>query len=69
MLVEQYRGTGIVKVTESNYPVEEINVGTVIGQSWVRSKGKYVDTTWIKIIYSGQGVHVVPINGYKRRDI
>ncbi|GBU21471.1 hypothetical protein R80B4_01363 [Fibrobacteres bacterium R8-0-B4] len=67
-LVEKYAGKGVVKFKGSlPYPYEEINTGAIIGKTWVKSLGKYVDTKRIRIVYSSKGVHIIPISDYERR--
>jgi len=64
-LVDKYKGTGIINIPGgSNFPVEIVDTNTVIGKTWVRSLQKYADTKRIKIIYSSEGVHIVPISDY-----
>jgi len=62
-LVDQYKGTGeIYMVTGSPYPREDIKADTVIGETWVKSLQKYVDTSMFTISYSSIGVHIILIN-------
>jgi len=64
-LVEKYKGTGAIKLDNSSpYPCEEIDIGIVIGRTWVKNLQKYVDTKKIRIVYSSIGVHIVPISDY-----
>jgi hypothetical protein len=64
-LVEKYAGKGVIKFKGSSpHPYEEINTGSVVGKTWVKSLGRYVDTKRIRIVYSSKGVHVIPISDY-----
>ena len=67
-LVKKYAGKGVVVSSDlSLYPREEIDIGEVVGKTWVNSLQKYVDTKRIKIVYSSIGVHVIPVSDYVRR--
>ena len=67
-LVDKYKGTGTIYFTKSSteYPREDINTKYVIGKTWDRNKGEYIDATIITISYSKVGTHVFP-NNYSRR--
>ena len=66
-LVDKYKGTGTIYFKGSSYPRELIDTGEIIGKSWVKVLNKYVETTKIEIFYSSTGVHIIPVNDYKRR--
>ncbi|MDR2167349.1 MAG: hypothetical protein LBE35_05810 [Clostridiales bacterium] len=67
-LVDKFRGTGVIEIKPGSlYPRETIDVGEVIGKTWVKSLGKYVDTRKVAIIYSSDGVHVFPVSDYRKR--
>ena len=64
-LVKKYAGTGVQTWPNSSlYAREEIDTGSVVGKTWVKSLQKYVDTKRIRIVYSSIGVHVVPVSDY-----
>jgi hypothetical protein len=64
-LIKKYKGTGEIIVTKgSPYPREVINVDFIVGKTWVISKMKYVTTQQFKIIYSSDGVHIIPNNDF-----
>jgi len=66
-LVDKYKGTGIIRIMPgSQFPRERVDTGNVIGQTWVISLQKYVDTKRIEIMYSSDGVHVVPVSDHKK---
>ena len=67
-LVDKHKGTGKIYFTKSSpeYPREDIDTKYVIGKTWDRSKGEYIETTKITISYSKTGTHVFP-NNYVRR--
>lgn len=61
-LVNEFHGKGIYDPNPiDNSPREQVNVGRVIGQYWNNREDKFIDTTWIEIVYSKNGVHVYPI--------
>jgi hypothetical protein len=65
-LVDRYRGTGTVIIDKSSpYPQEIIDTDDIIGKTWVKSMQKYAETKRIKIVYSSNGVHVIPISDYE----
>jgi hypothetical protein len=68
-LVDKYKGTGRIYFKPDNnlYPREDIKADAVIGETWVKSLGKYVDTSVFTIMYSKTGVHIVPVNERGRR--
>ena len=67
-LVDKYKGTGRIRIPNgSQYPREAVDIDYIIGKTWVQSLGKYVDTKRIEIFYSATGVHIVPVNDYKKR--
>jgi len=68
-LVDKFKGTGYIYMHPSSaeYPREEINAGYVIGKSWYKKGNKYIDTSEFEIIYSKDGVHVIPINSWKNK--
>jgi hypothetical protein len=67
ILVEKYKGTGDIRPYKgSEFPRETIDTDIVIGKTWIISKQKYVETKRFIIIYSSTGVHIVPVNDYKR---
>ena len=62
-LVDKYKGTGkIYFVDGSPYPREDIFSSAVIGATWIKTKGKYIDTCMFTIAYSKTGVHIFPKN-------
>ena len=64
-LVEKYKGKGNIKLhNSSQYPREIVDTNNVVGKTWVKSLGRYAQTQRIMIIYSSDGVHVVPISDY-----
>jgi hypothetical protein len=65
-LVDKYKGTGTIKTKGSEYPREIIDTDKIVGKTWVQSLSKYVDTKRIEIFYSSTGVHVVPVNNYRK---
>jgi len=68
LLMDKYKGTGQINIPKgSQYPIEIIDTGNIIGKTWVNSLNKYYDTKRIKIVYSSTGVHIIPINDYERR--
>ncbi|MCL2633999.1 MAG: polymorphic toxin type 50 domain-containing protein [Oscillospiraceae bacterium] len=66
MLVKKYKGTGALFPGRggSLFPEEIIETNSVIGETWVRSLKKHVPTKRIKIVYSSEGVHIIPISDY-----
>ena len=65
--VKKYKGTGEIRMTNgSDYPREIIDADFVVGKTWVQTKQKYVNTKRIMILYSGDGVHIVPVSDYKK---
>lgn len=61
-LITKFHGKGIYDPNpKDNSPREKVDTGNIIGQYWNSRESKYVDTTWIKIVYSKQGVHIYPI--------
>jgi len=67
-LVDKYKGTGeIKKLPNAKYPTEIVQADKIIGQAWVKSLQKYIDTDVFRIAYSGEGTHVVPLNPGKAR--
>ena len=67
-LVDNYKGKGTVKRHRGSlYPSEIIDADMIIGKTWVKSKRMYVETKRAMIVYSSDGVHVVPISDYKKR--
>jgi hypothetical protein len=64
MLVDRHKGTGVIQKHQGSpiYPREIIVTDSIIGETWVKSLNKYVDTRAFVIMYSGNGVHVVPVN-------
>jgi len=66
-LVEKYAGKGVeTRPRSSLFACEEIDTGSVVGKTWVKSLQKYVDTKRISIVYSSIGVHVIPVSDYER---
>jgi len=66
-LVAKYKGTGTIKIPPgSQFPREIVDTDDIIGLTWVESMQKYVDTKRIAIIYSSDGVHVVPFSDYRK---
>jgi len=66
-LVEKYAGKGVeTRPRSSLYACEEIDTGSIVGKTWVKSLQKYVDTKRIRIVYSSIGVHVIPVSDYER---
>jgi hypothetical protein len=62
-LVDRYKGTGrIAKHPREPYPIETIQADRIIGKTWVKRLRKYVSTTFFRIVYSGNGVHIYPVN-------
>lgn len=62
-IVNQYAGTGTIDRTRRSSGVREIvNVGRNIGVI-IRDGAEIGPTSYIKIHYSGTGVHVVPYDG------
>ena len=67
-LMNKYKGTGeIILTTKSLYPMEIIDADYVIGKTWVQSLQKYVETKRFRIVYSANGVHIIPVSDYERR--
>ena len=67
-LINKYKGAGEIYFSnDSPYPREIIYTNEIIGKSWVKSLGKYVDTTRFDIFYSSTGVHIVPKNDHRKR--
>ena len=68
-LVDKYKGSGRIyfKPDKNLYPREDIKADGMIGETWVKSLGKYVDTSVFTIMYSKTGVHIVPVNERGRR--
>lgn len=61
-LINKFHGKGIYDPNpKDNSPREKVDTGQVIGQYWDKDKNQYVDTTWIKIVYSKSGTHIYPI--------
>ena len=67
-LVDRYKGTGIIyfKPLNNKYPREDVIADAIIGETWVKSLGRYVETRVFAIMYSGKGVHIIPMNGRGR---
>ena len=62
-LVDEYKGTGKIRFeNHSLYPIEDVVSNSIIGQTWVKSIKRYVDTRMFTISYSSTGVHIIPIN-------
>ena len=62
-LVDKYKGTGHIDfANNAEYPFETIVEDNIIGQTWIISKQKFVDTRVFKIFYSSTGTHIVPVN-------
>ena len=61
-LIKKYKGTGDIREYRgSSYPREFILTDNIIGQTWVVSKKKYIDTKRFLISYSSIGVHIYPV--------
>ena len=64
-LVKKYKGTGKIRILNGSlYPYETIDTNSVVGKTWVKSLQKYVKTKRIRIVYSSNGVHVIPVSDY-----
>jgi hypothetical protein len=69
-LVNKYKGTGILEMTKgSQYPVELIDMPYIIGKTWVQRMQKYVETKRFRIVYSSDGVHIIPVSDYLERSV
>jgi hypothetical protein len=65
-IVDKYKGTGKVYPNRgSSFPREEIDLQEIIGQTWVISEKKYVDTHRVMVLYSTKGVHIVPVSDWE----
>ena len=61
-LVNEFHGKGIYEPNpQDNSPREKIDTGRIIGQYWNNRLGKFIDTTWLMIVYSKKGTHIYPI--------
>ena len=61
-LVNKFHGKGMSDPNpKDNSPREIVDAKEFIGQYWNNREKKYIDTTFIKIVYSNQGVHIYPI--------
>ena len=62
--INQYHRQGIAEINEKDGSVrEKINAGFVVGQYWNKRQLKYLDTHWMRVVYSKQGVHMFPVYG------
>lgn len=62
--INQYHRQGIAEINEKDGSVRErINAGFVVGQYWNKRQLKYLDTHWMRVVYSKQGVHMFPVYG------
>ena len=61
-LVNEFHGKGIYEPNpKDNSPREVVDTGRIIGQYWNNRQGKFIDTTWLMIVYSKKGTHIYPI--------
>ena len=61
-LVNEFHRKGIYAPNpQDNNPREKVNTGRIIGQYWNNRLGKFIDTTWLMIVYSKKGTHIYPI--------
>jgi hypothetical protein len=66
-LIDKYKGTGYINKNKcSDYPTEIIDADMIVGKTWITSQGKYIETKRFKIFYSSKGVHIVPVNDFKK---
>ena len=70
-LVYEFHGKGIYDPNpKDGSPREKINIGSIVGEYWDTDENKYVDTSWIEIVYSKRGTHIYPIRpietGYEK---
>ena len=61
-LVYEFHGKGVYAPhPDSKQCRERVNTGRVIGRYWDYKEERFVDTTWIMIVYSQNGTHAYPI--------
>lgn len=61
-LVYEFHRQGIYEPNHKDgSPRESVDTKRVIGQYWDDVAARYVDTTWIMIVYSKRGTHVYPL--------
>ena len=60
-IVDKYGGTGKMESSSKGDCVNEfITLPFVVGKTFEKKKGKYVDTHTVQIKYSAKGVHIFP---------
>ena len=61
-LIHEFAGTGRLRYNKQHVFMkkEENDFGIIIGRMYSKSLGRYVDTTYGTIHYSGNGTHIVP---------
>lgn len=61
-LVNEFHRKGIYAPNpQDNSPREKVDTRRTIGQYWNSRLGKFIDTTWLMIVYSKKGTHIYPI--------
>lgn len=60
-IVDKYKGTGMLSLSGDGKTMNEyIELSKVIGKTYDKKLGKYVDTKKVQIKYSKNGTHVIP---------
>ena len=61
-LIRKFHGEGrYYPNPKDGSPREIVDCGEIIGQYWDNRDQEFVDTTFIKIVYSRHGAHIYPI--------
>lgn len=61
-IVEKYGGTGIVSTSNKNMCVDEyVTLPYIVGKTFDRAHGKYINTHRVQIKYTKNGTHVFPV--------
>ena len=61
-LVDTYSGKGELKYRKGTpYPIEYVTCDNIIGKTFDKKFGKYINTRRIAIVYSQKGVHIYPV--------
>jgi len=69
LLVNEFHGKGIYTPnTADNSTRETVDTGRIIGQYWNHRLQKFIDTSWIMIVYAKSGTHVYPIRPLETND-
>ena len=60
-LVKEFHGKGIYDPNPRDGSARErVDTGRIIGQYWDKDSEKFMDTTWLEIVYSKKGTHIYP---------